>query len=73
MAEEMTKEEKARIKEERRKAFLAAHPELAAKQAEAENKKAKVKQKAEQVISTVSEIAENDQMQARIDKMNALR
>ena len=39
MAEELTKEEKARIKEERRKAFLAAHPELAAKQKEAEEKK----------------------------------
>ena len=39
MAEELTKEEKARIKEERRKAFLAAHPELAAKQMEAEAKK----------------------------------
>ena len=73
MAEELTKEEKARIKEERRKAFLAAHPELAAKQAEAENKKAKVKQKTEQIVSEISEIAENDQMQARIEKMNALR
>ena len=35
MAEELTKEEKARIKEERRKEFLAANPELDAKQMEA--------------------------------------
>ena len=73
MAEELTKEEKARIKEERRKAFLAAHPELAAKQKEAENKKNKTKEKAAAVSSDVANIAENDQMQARIDKMNALR
>lgn len=45
MAEELTKEEKARIKEERRKAFLAAHPELAAKQMEAEAKKKDAKKK----------------------------
>ena len=45
MSEEMTKEEKARLKEERRKAFEAAHPELAAKRKEAEEKKNKVKDK----------------------------
>ena len=43
MAEELTKEEKARIKEERRKAFLAAHPELAAKQMQ--RKKLKISKK----------------------------
>jgi lysyl-tRNA synthetase class 2 len=69
---ELTKEEKKRIKEERRKAFLAAHPELAAKQAAAKQKKEKA-QKKNETKGYGSEIAENDQMQARIDKMNALR
>lgn len=70
---ELTKEEKQKLKEERRKAFLAAHPELAAKQAQAEKKKEKVKKRIEDVRNSVDTIAENDQMQARIDKMNALR
>lgn len=73
MAEELTKEEKARIKEERRKAFLAAHPELAAKQMEAEAKKKDAKKKVEDIKETVESIAMNDQQQARIDKMNTLR
>lgn len=67
MAEELTKEEKARIKEERRKAFLAAHPELAKKQEEA-NKKKDGKKKNDD-----NSIAMNDQQQARIDKMHQLR
>ncbi len=70
MAEELTKEEKARIKEEKRKAFLAAHPELAAKQAEAEAKKNKKKEKLEEAGDSA---VLNDQQQARIDKMNQLR
>ena len=70
MAEELTKEEKARIKEEKRKAFLAAHPELAAKQKEAEAKKNKKKEKLEEAGDGV---VLNDQQQARIDKMNQLR
>lgn len=73
MAEELTKEEKARIKEERRKAFLAAHPELAAKQMEAEAKKKDAKKKVEDIKEAVETIAMNDQQQARIDKMNTLR
>lgn len=73
MAEELTKEEKARIKEERRKAFLAAHPELAAKQMEAEAKKKDAKKKVEDIKETVESIAMNDQQQARIDKMNTLK
>ncbi len=73
MAEELTKEEKARIKEERRKAFLAAHPELAAKQKEAEEKKNSAKKKIEEIKETVDTVVLNDQQQARIDKMNQLR
>lgn len=73
MAEELTKEEKARIKEERRKAFLAAHPELAAKQKEAEAKKTKAKEKLEEVKENLETVVLNDQQQARIDKMNQLR
>lgn len=73
MAEELTKEEKARIKEERRKAFLAAHPELAAKQKEAEEKKNTAKKKLENIKDTVETAVINDQQQARIDKMNQLR
>ena len=69
MAEELTKEEKQRIKEERRKAFLAAHPELAAKQQEAESKKQKQTKKAE--ATEVESL--NDQEAARRDKMNDLR
>lgn len=73
MAEELTKEEKARIKEERRKAFLAAHPELAAKQKEAEQKKSTAKKKIENIKDSVETAVINDQQQARIDKMNQLR
>lgn len=73
MAEELTKEEKARIKEERRKAFLAAHPELAEKQKEAEKKKKDVKKKLDDIKDTVETFAMNDQQQARIDKMHQLR
>lgn len=73
MAEELTKEEKARIKEERRKAFLAAHPELAAKQKEAEQKKNTAKKKIENIKDSVETAVINDQQQARIDKMNQLR
>lgn len=73
MAEELTKEEKARIKEERRKAFLAAHPELAAKQKEAEQKKNTAKKKIENLRDSVETAVINDQQQARIDKMNQLR
>lgn len=73
MAEELTKEEKARIKEERRKAFLAAHPELAAKQKEAEEKKNSAKKKIDTIKDSVETVVRNDQQQARIDKMNQLR
>ena len=65
MAEELTKEEKQRIKEERRKAFEAAHPELAAKQKEAAEKK---KKKGNDASSNL-----NDQEEARRAKMNDLR
>ena len=73
MAEELTKEEKARIKEERRKAFEAAHPELAAKRKEAEQKKKGLQQKKEEIISAVNEVVLNDQEEARRAKMNELR
>lgn len=73
MAEELTKEEKQRIKEERRKAFLAAHPELAAKQKEAEEKKNGAKKKLDTIKNNVETVVLNDQQQARIDKMNQLR
>jgi hypothetical protein len=53
MADEMTKEEKQRIKEQRRLEFLAAHPELAAKQKEAEAKKQKLVQKKEEIVEAV--------------------
>lgn len=66
MAEELTKEEKQRIKEERRKAFEAAHPELAAKQKEAAEKKNKKK-------DTENTSSLNDQEEARRAKMNDLR
>ncbi len=66
MAEELTKEEKQRIKEERRRAFEAAHPELAAKQKEAAEKKNKKKD-----ADNASNL--NDQEEARRAKMNDLR
>lgn len=66
MAEELTKEEKQRIKEERRKAFEAAHPELAARQKEAAEKK-----KQKKGNDTSSNL--NDQEEARRAKMNDLR
>ena len=69
MADEMTKEEKQRIKEQRRLEFLAAHPELAAKQKEAEAKKQKQVQKVDAVDGALL----NDQEESRRDKMNALR
>ncbi len=69
MADEMTKEEKQRIKEQRRLEFLAAHPELAAKQKEAEAKKQKLVQKVDAVDGALL----NDQEESRRDKMNALR
>lgn len=68
MAEELTKEEKQRIKEERRKAFEAAHPELAAKRKEAEQKKKQKKGSADEDSSSL-----NDQEAARRSKMNDLR
>lgn len=68
MAEELTKEEKQRIKEERRKAFEAAHPELAAKRKEAEMKK---KQKKGNACDDAASL--NDQEAARRSKMNDLR
>lgn len=64
---ELTKEEKLRIKEERRKAFEAAHPELAAKRKEAEEKKKK------QQKSDTDAASLNDQEAARRAKMNDLR
>ena len=64
---ELTKEEKLRIKEERRKAFEAAHPELAAKRKEAEEKKKK-QQKTDTDTAYL-----NDQEAARRAKMNDLR
>ncbi len=67
---ELTKEEKQRLKEERRKAFEAAHPELAAKRQEAEAKKNKV---VKQVKDTVEDALMNDQQAARVSKMNDLR
>lgn len=66
MAEELTKEEKQRIKEERRRAFEAAHPELASKQKEAAEKKNKKKD-----ADNASNL--NDQEEARRAKMNDLR
>ena len=60
---ELTKEEKQRLKEERRKAFEAAHPELAAKRQEAEAKKNKV---VKQVKDTVEDALMNDQQAARV-------
>lgn len=68
MSEELTKEEKQRIKEERRKAFEAAHPELAAKRREAEEKKEALRQKKDES----GDSAINDQQEARIEKMKAL-
>ena len=73
MADEMTKEEKQRIKEQRRLEFLAAHPELAAKQKEAEVKKQKLVQKKEEIVDAVDSVLLNDQEESRRDKMNALR
>ena len=73
MADEMTKEEKQRIKEERRRAFLEAHPELAAKQQEAAEKKKVLKQKKDEIVNTVDEQLLNDQEAVRRGKMNDLR
>ena len=73
MADELTKEEKARIKEERRKKFLAEHPELAAKQADAQAKKQKLNKKKEELLSKADDALLNDQQEARIAKMKALR
>jgi len=73
MTDEMTKEEKQRIKEQRRLEFLAAHPELAAKQKEAEVKKQKLVQKKEEIVDAVDSVLLNDQEESRRDKMNALR
>lgn len=73
MTDEMTKEEKQRIKEQRRLEFLAAHPELAAKQKEAEVKKQKLVQKKEEIVDAVDGVLLNDQEESRRDKMNALR
>ena len=73
MAEEMTKEEKQRIKEERRRAFLEAHPELAAKQQEASEKKKALKQKKDEIVNAVEEQLLNDQQTVRREKMNDLR
>lgn len=67
---ELTKEEKQRLKEERRKAFEAAHPELAAKRQEAQAKKNKV---VKQVKDAVDDALMNDQQAARVAKMNDLR
>ena len=71
MADEMTKEEKQRIKEQRRQEFLAAHPELAAKQKEAEEKKQKQTKK--ENVEAVDGAPLNDQEESRRDKMNDLR
>ncbi len=73
MSEELTKEEKARLKEEKRKAFLAAHPELAAKQQEAMAKKNKVKEKVQQAVNNAIDANLNDQETARREKMNMLQ
>ncbi len=73
MAEELTKEEKARIKEERRKAFLAAHPELAAKQEEAEKKKKKEAAKKTNLQENNDAENLNDQEIARREKLEYLR
>ena len=73
MADELTKEEKQRIKEQRRAEFLAAHPELAAKQKEAEQKKQKLVQKKEEIVEAVDGALLNDQEESRREKMNALR
>jgi lysyl-tRNA synthetase class 2 len=73
MAEELTKEEKQKIKEQRRKEFLAAHPELAAKQKEAQQKKQKMEQTKKQIVEAVDGAMLNDQEASRRDKMNDLR
>lgn len=73
MAEELTKEEKQKIKEQRRREFLAAHPELAAKQKEAQQKKQKIEQTKKQIVEAVDGAMLNDQETSRRDKMNDLR
>jgi len=73
MADELTKEEKQRIKEQRRQEFLAAHPELAAKQKEAEEKKQKLVQTKKEIVDAVDGALLNDQEESRRDKMNDLR
>ncbi len=72
MSEELTKEEKARLKEEKRKAFLAAHPELAAKQAEAMAKRSKAAEKLSNAVQNAVDANLNDQEAARREKMNML-
>lgn len=73
MAEELTKEQKQKIKEQRRREFLAAHPELAAKQKEAQQKKQKIEQTKKQIVEAVDGAMLNDQETSRRDKMNDLR
>ena len=73
MSEELTKEEKQRIKEERRKAFEAAHPELAARRKAADEKKQQLKRKVEKTLENLEELSLNDQQAARRAKMEELR
>ena len=73
MAEDLTKEGKQKIKEQRRREFLAAHPELAAKQKEAQQKKQKIEQTKKQIVEAVDGAMLNDQETSRRDKMNDLR
>lgn len=73
MAEELTKEQKQKIKEQRRREFLSAHPELAAKQKEAQQKKQKIEQTKKQIVEAVDGAMLNDQETSRRDKMNDLR
>lgn len=73
MSEELTKEEKQRIKEERRKAFEAAHPELAARRKAADEKKNQLRQKVEKTLENLEELSLNDQQAARRAKMEDLR
>lgn len=73
MSEELTKEEKQRIKEERRKAFEAAHPELAARRKATDEKKNQLRQKVEKTLENLEELSLNDQQAARRAKMENLR
>lgn len=73
MSEEMTKEEKQRLKEERRKAFELAHPELAAKRKEAAEKRGKVKEKIAAAVQNAQDLDLSDQEEARRQKMEQLR